>query len=82
MGAFDVQYKPRTFIKGQVLADFVGEFTFRHPEVLQVKGGESCEPQENTWQVYVDEASNYQGAGVGIILISLEGIRLEKLFRL
>lgn len=31
---------------------------------------------------YVDEASNCRKAEVGIILISLEGIRVEKLFRL
>ena len=28
-------------------------------------------------QVYVDGASNAQGVGVGIILVSPEGIRLE-----
>ena len=39
-------------------------------------------PREDIWQVYMDGASNYRGAGVGIILISLEGIRLENSFRL
>ena len=27
MGAFDIKYMPRTFVKGQVLADLVAEFT-------------------------------------------------------
>ena len=27
LGAYDVRYMPRTAIKGQVLADFVAEFT-------------------------------------------------------
>lgn len=40
------------------------------------------EHREEIWQVYVDGASNCQGIGVGIILISLEGIRMEKSFRL
>ena len=40
------------------------------------------EPQEHVWQVYMDGTSNCRGAGVGIILISLEGIRVEKSFRL
>ena len=31
MGAFDIKYMPRTFVKGQVLADLVAEFT--EPEV-------------------------------------------------
>lgn len=34
------------------------------------------------WQMYVDGASNCRGTGVGIFLISLKGIRVEKLFRL
>lgn len=33
-------------------------------------------------QAYVDGSTNGQGAGVGIVLVSLEGIRVEKLFRL
>lgn len=35
----------------------------------------------NTWQMYVDGASNSREAGVGIIMISLERIRVEKSFR-
>ena len=27
LGAFDIKYMPRTFIKGQVLTDLVAEFT-------------------------------------------------------
>ena len=27
LGTFDIRYKPRNSIKGQVLADFVAEFT-------------------------------------------------------
>lgn len=41
------------------------------------------EPEKDaTWLVYMDGASNCHGAGVSIILISPEGIRLEKSFRL
>lgn len=40
------------------------------------------EHREEIWQVYVDGASDCQRIGVGIILISLEGIRMEKSFRL
>jgi len=32
--------------------------------------------------VFVDGASNAMGAGVGIIIISLEGVKLEQLLRL
>ena len=58
------------------------EFTPKQLKVLQIEGSGTVGPQEDIWQVYMDGASNYRGAGVGIILISLEGIRLENSFRL
>ena len=69
MSEFDIRYKPKTAIKGQVLADFVMEFT-------------PTEPTENTqastdlpiWKLSVDEATNAQGSGAGLILTSPEGI--------
>ena len=65
LSKFDIRYKPKTVIKGQVLADFVMEFT-------------SAEPAEDTqttsdlpiWKLSVDGAANAQGSGVGLILTS------------
>ncbi|XP_075654687.1 uncharacterized protein LOC142624829 [Castanea sativa] len=36
----------------------------------------------NPWKVFVDDASNTVGARAGIVVITLEGIKLEHLFRL
>ena len=36
LGAFDIKYMPRTFVKGQVLADLVAEFA-ELPEEVDVK---------------------------------------------
>ena len=58
LGAFDVQYRPRISIKGQVLVDFVAEFTPKQPKVLKIEGGKTMEPREDIWQVYVDGALN------------------------
>ena len=76
LSEFDIRYKPKTAIKGQVLADFVMEFT-------------SAEPAENTqaltdlpiWKLYVDGATNAQGSGAGLILTSPEGIEIEYALR-
>ena len=38
--------------------------------------------KNRSWKVFVDGASSAMGAGAGIIIITLEGIRLEHLFRL
>ena len=89
MGAFDIKYMPRTSIKGQVLADLVAEFTEPEIEELPSDGNmdekligtisQYCLP---TWEVYVDGASNQKGSGVGLVLISLEKVVIEKSLRL
>ena len=76
LSEFDIRYKPKTEIKGQVLADFVVEFT-------------SAEPAKNAqaaidlsiWKLTVDGASNAHGSGAGLILTSLEGIDIEYALR-
>ena len=62
-------------MKVQVLANFVAEFSPRNKRemVCHVK----CRP----WRVFVDGASSTMGAGAGIVIITLEGIRLEHSFR-
>ena len=80
---------PRTFIKGQVLADLVAEFA----ECLEeMKGGEEKLDEgligvafvqcPSPWELYVDGAANQQGSGVGLVLVSPEKITIEKSLRL
>ena len=76
LSEFNIRYKPKNAIKGQVLADFVMEFT-------------SAEPTKNaqtmtdlpTWKLSVDGVSNAQGSGAGLILTSPEGIDIEYALR-
>ena len=76
LSEFDIRYKPKTAIKGQVLADFVMEFT-------------SAEPAENAqtptdlpiWRLSIDGATNAQGSRAGLILTSPEGIDIEYALR-
>ena len=80
---------PRTSIKGQVLADLVAEFTEPEIEELPSDGNmdeklvgtisQYCLP---TWEVYVDGASNQNGSGVGLVLVSPEKVVVEKSLRL
>ena len=65
LSEFDIRYKPKIVIKGQVLADFVMEFI-------------SAEPAENAqtsidlpiWKLSVDGATKAQGSRAGLILTS------------
>ena len=89
LGAFDIKYMPRTFVKGQVLADLVAKFTEPEIEELPSNGNmdeklvgtisQYCLP---TWEVHVDEASNQKGSGVGLVLTSPKKVVIEKSLRL
>ena len=76
LSEFDIIYKLKTSIKGQVLEEFVMEFT-------------SAKPAKNAqtptdlpiWKLSVDGATNAQGSGAGIILTSPEGIDIEYALR-
>ena len=89
LGAFDIKYMPRTSIKGQVLADLVAEFA-ECPEEME---GENQKLDERSigmifvqcpmpWKLYIDEAVNQRGSGVGLVLVSPEKIIIEKSLRL
>ena len=89
LGAFDIKYMPRTSIKGQVLADLVVEFTEPKIEELLPVGnideklvGTISQGRLLTWEVYVDEALNQKGSGVGLVLMSPEKVVIEKSLRL
>ena len=72
LSEFDIRYKPKTAIKGQVLADFVMEFTSAKP----AKDAQTM-TYLSIWKLSVDGASNAQGSGAGIILTSSKRIDIE-----
>ena len=80
---------PRTSVKGQVLADLIVEFAEapvenesneHHMDEKSVGLIAVQEPLQ--WKVYVDEAANQKGSGVGLVLISPEELIVEKSLRL
>ena len=68
MSEFDIQYRPRTAIKGQVFADFIAKFT--HDEDKGVE-------ESPRWNIYTDRSSNRQAGTAGVVLLSLEGDMVE-----
>uniref|UniRef100_A0A2N9EUX0 Uncharacterized protein n=1 Tax=Fagus sylvatica TaxID=28930 RepID=A0A2N9EUX0_FAGSY len=83
LGSLGVEYKPRTAIKGQVLAEFLAEFQY-HPSnpSLFVPAETQLDLHAKKWELFVDGASNSKGSGAGIVLISPEGLVLEQAVRL
>jgi hypothetical protein len=85
LGAYDVRYKPRTSIKGQVLADFIAEFAPEKSDLPTIEEHPKDVErilEKNGWTLYVDGVANSRGSGLGIVLISPEGELLEQAVRL
>ena len=89
LGAFDIRYMPRTAVKGQVLADLVAEFAEPTPKggggPLNPDGkliGTVSQQEPTCWKAHFDGAANQRGSRVGLVLISPEGITIEKWLRL
>ena len=76
LSEFDIRYKPKTAIKGQVLADFVMEFA-------PIEPAETTQAEDDLpiWKLSVDGASNAQGSRAGLILTSPEGIDIKYALR-
>ena len=73
LSEFDVQYRPRTAIKGQIVADFIAEYT--QPED---KGAEG----QKQWSIHTDESSNQHSGGAGVVILTPEGDKIECMIRL
>ena len=76
LSEFDIRYRSKTVIKGQVLANFVMEFASAEP----ARDAQAA-TDLSTWKLSVDGASNAQGSGAGLILTSPKGIDFEYALR-
>ena len=70
MSEFDIEYLPRTSIKGQAVADFVAEFT--EPDVEVAKMMTEQTKKSYQWKLHVDGSLNTHGGGVGIVVSTPE----------
>ena len=89
LGAFDIKYMPRISVKGQVLAELVAKFAespleegveAQHMDEKSV--GMISQQGPLSWKVYVDGVANQKVSEVGLVLVSLERITIEKTLRL
>ena len=60
LSEFDIQYRPCTAIKGQVVTDFIAKFTNKDD-----KGAD----EYPRWSIHTDNSSNRQARGVGVVLL-------------
>jgi hypothetical protein len=69
LGALNIDFKPRTAIKSQALVDFMAEW----------REDQLPTPTEHPehWLMYFDGSLKLEGAGAGVLLISLMGEQLK-----
>ncbi|XP_043697314.1 uncharacterized protein LOC122648128 [Telopea speciosissima] len=78
LAEFDIQYKLRTTIKAQALANFIIEYTLPEEEITP--DAETSEVTE-TWTLFVDGSSNASRCGAGLILSSPGGFSVHYALR-
>ncbi|KAL2253357.1 UNVERIFIED_CONTAM: Retrovirus-related Pol polyprotein from transposon [Sesamum indicum] len=76
LGQHDIEYRPRTAQKAQVLADFVTELA-GEPDLPRM-----VEEQTSKWMLHVDGASNANSGGAGVWIQGPKGVEIEAAFRL
>ena len=84
LSAYAIKYMHQTAIKGQILADFVAEFTEGAIEKEEKALGImiTLDIVVFPWEVYIDRASNRKGARIGIVLITPKKLIMEKSLQL
>ena len=73
LSEFDVQYRPRTAVNGQIVADFIAGYT-----QLEDKGVEG----KKLWSVHTDGSSTQHSGGAGVVIQTPEGDKIECIIRL
>ncbi|GJX16674.1 reverse transcriptase domain-containing protein [Tanacetum coccineum] len=75
---YDIQYRPRTSIKGQILADFIVErLDEESSDELMAEPEELPEP----WTLFTDGSSCIDGFRAGLILTNSEGVEFKYAMR-
>ncbi|GKA99972.1 reverse transcriptase domain-containing protein [Tanacetum coccineum] len=69
--AFDITYRPRTSIRGQILADFIAERPDEDGPPREIQAEEAI---PDPWTLFTDGSSCLEGSGAGLILTNPEGI--------
>ncbi|XP_021602946.1 uncharacterized protein LOC110608038 [Manihot esculenta] len=79
-----LEYRPRTAVKAQALANFIAECFFNEEQQEQSKESSSSAegrdggqpPREFNWKLFMDGASNAGGSGARILLKGPEGLKV------
>ena len=73
LSEFDIQYRLRTAIKAQVVADFIAEFTL---------GEGQAKEEKEQWNIYTDGSSNRRAGGAGVVIQTPQRDKIQCMIQL
>nr|GEV48409.1 reverse transcriptase domain-containing protein [Tanacetum cinerariifolium] len=76
LGEHNITHRPRTSVKGQVLANFLAEMPDKSPPDASV-----VETQQEPWTLFTDGSLCVDGSGAGLILTGPEGTKFTYALR-
>nr|GEW34223.1 reverse transcriptase domain-containing protein [Tanacetum cinerariifolium] len=76
LGEHNITYRPRTSVKGQILADFLTEMPGDVPQAAP-----AAATQDESWTLFTDGSSCVDGSGAGLILTNPEGVEFTYALR-
>nr|GEZ36525.1 reverse transcriptase domain-containing protein [Tanacetum cinerariifolium] len=76
LGEHNITYKPRTSIKGHILADFLNEIPRNDSQ-----GASVAETQEEPWTLFTDGSSCVDGSSARLILTNPDGVEFTYALR-
>nr|GEU56879.1 reverse transcriptase domain-containing protein [Tanacetum cinerariifolium] len=76
LGEHNITYRPRTSVKGQILAYFLIEMPGENPQAAP-----AAETQEESWTLFTNGSSCKNGSGARLILTNPEGIEFTYALR-
>ncbi|GKE26338.1 reverse transcriptase domain-containing protein [Tanacetum coccineum] len=74
----DIHYRPRTSVKGQILADFIVERPEDDPQDTPMEDEEAL---PNPWILFTDGSSCIDSSGAGLIITNPEGVEFTYALR-
>nr|GEU73017.1 reverse transcriptase domain-containing protein [Tanacetum cinerariifolium] len=72
LGEHNITYRPRTSVKGKILADFLIEMPSDVPQTAP-----AAVAQEEPWMLFTNGSSCVDGSGAGVILTNPEGVKVD-----
>ena len=79
LSEFDITYVTQNSVKGRVIADHLAHCSLKEAEEIQ--GDFSDEDimgiEIESWKMYFDGATNQNGSGIGVLLISLKATNIS-----